>query len=106
MKDNFVGFGTQPAHIGSYNNVRMGVEAYIDEVSTWAANLGPGDIAEIYNGGSAFNLTQHSRNDCKRTWYRLGDDARDNERMIHDQFNDLHALGVGLELDDFSSDSP
>lgn len=106
IKDDFVGFGSQLGHIGSFNNVRMNVEAYIDEVSAWASNLSANEITEIYNGGSAFNLNQHSRDDCKRSWWRLGDDARDNERMIHDQFNDLHALGVGLDPGDFSPDSP
>lgn len=106
VKDDFTGFGTQVGHIGSYNNVQMGVEAYIDEISAWSDPLSAKQVAEIYNGGSAYNLAKHSNTINRRAWWRMGDDARDNSRLIHDQFNDLHATGVGVDPRDFSPDSP
>ena len=106
VKDDFTGFGAQPGHIGSHDNVRMGVDAYIDEVSVWSMALKDKHITEIYNGGSAYNLSKHSKRKYRRAWWRMGDDARDNSRLIHDQFNDLHATGVGVDPRDFSPDSP
>lgn len=106
VKDDFTGFGQQVGHIGSYNNVSMNVEAHIDEVSTWSTDLTAGNVAEIYNGGSAYNLAKHSNTVNRRAWWRMGDDARDNSKRIHDQFNDLHAIGVGVDPADFSPDSP
>lgn len=104
--DSFIGFGSHPAHLGSYTGTQKAFIGNVDEVSVWRSALSSNRIAEIYNRGTPNNLLKHSRRNTLMLWYRLGDDSRDSDSTVYDQAGNYNGTPNNIKMSDYKNDSP
>ena len=61
----------------------------IDEVSYWDKALSSSEITELYNSGSAADLSSHSAVSDLVSWWRMGDNASDDLTADTGQITDV-----------------
>lgn len=104
FKDTFSGFGTHPAHIGSYTGLQKGFSGNIDEVSFFNSALNKNHIKEIFNGVT--DLENHSQRHKLISWYRNGDSTNDTPSFIEDVIANNHGTGINLTINSFEDVAP
>lgn len=112
ITDSFIGFGSHPAHIGSYTGTQRTFTGLIDEVSIWRSALSANRVVEIYNQGTPNNLKDHTRYNTLMAWYRLGDKfgnsiPADDENTIYDHSDSgYNGSPNNFRSSDFKNDAP
>ena len=71
-----------------YNNYAT-FDGMIDEVSYWDKALSSTEVTELYNSGSAADLTSHSAASNLVSWWRMGDNASDDLTADTGQITDV-----------------
>lgn len=97
--------GTGVAAIASQNGVNQMFDGGLEEPSIWNKELTALEVADIYNGGVAADLSKHSAFVNNAGWWRCGD--RDPfPTMIDNSINSNDATMQNMELADFVLDVP
>lgn len=73
IEDRYLGFGDQPASLGSYRLSSHVFNGDIDEVSAWTTGLSDSDGKELFNDGIMSDLKLHPQHLNLVKWWRLGD---------------------------------
>lgn len=105
IEDTFYGFGSHFASIGSFTGMQKGFTGLIDEVSIWNSAIGKGDIEDIYNNHSPFDLKQHRRIGVLKAWYRMGDLQNDTGTKILDVLGNFDASSSQLNQSSIKIDT-
>ena len=71
-----------------YNNYAT-FDGMIDEVSYWDKALSSTEVTELYNSGSAADLSSHSAVSNLVSWWRMGDNASDDLTADTGQITDV-----------------
>lgn len=71
--DSFVGFGSYPFFVGSYDGKSRFFEGSIDEISLWKSSLSDQAVLAIYHDGIPTNLNRHRDSQDLTNWWRMGD---------------------------------
>jgi len=104
--------GSKPVGIGGNLGFSptIPIDAKIDEPAVWDKELTAAEITELYNGGTPFDLTQHSAASNLVSWWRMGDDPSDDATgttgNIEDQIGTNNGVPQNTEGDEFVTDVP
>lgn len=106
--DSFVGFGTHPAFIASYDGsgAQYFFNGQIDEVSLFNINLNDSQIDQLFNQGVPENLWLHPRFGNNRLWLRMGDDPSDSLTEITDQKSGVKGIPSNFTGSSYILDVP
>lgn len=97
------------------NNLKIGLDdgtsTYSDgrfgETTVWDRALTPAEITELYNGGSAMDVSAHSQYADCLMWLRHGDGSGDTPPTIDDQTsNNNDGTLVNMDITNIVTDAP
>lgn len=108
VTDSFIGFGTHPAFIASYDGSsnQYFYNGQIDEVSLFNVNFNDSQVDQLYNAGIPDNLWLHPRFGNNRLWLRMGDDPSDSVSEINDQKSGAKGIPTNFTPASFVLDVP
>jgi hypothetical protein len=82
----------------------------IDEPIIFGIELSPTEVSELYNSGTVYDYSTHSRYADCISWWRMGDDARDDltsiTGIVKDQKNINDGTPINTEASDKVEDTP
>ena len=114
VDDNPQGIPTTPVGFGAVSDVKLmtrgdATSAFEtglqDEVSIWRnVDLSPAQVVELYNGGTPYNLVNHSAYLNLDAWWRMGDG--DVFPVLSDNKGSFDATMVNMEPGDIITDVP
>ena len=90
--------------IGSGGSAELFYAGNLDEASLWDAELTATDITNIYNSGTANDLSTHAKSGNLIGWWRNGDG--DTFPTITDQQGNSNGAMTNMEVGDIVTDTP